>query len=77
MFEKFYKLTSNDIGIDLGTSNTLVYLKGHGIVINEPSVVAGPKCVIDIDSCYEIVHLKKIRITLSSASSHSLGKSSP
>ncbi len=40
MFEKFYKLMSNDIGIDLGTSNTLVYLKGHGIVINEPSVVA-------------------------------------
>lgn len=40
MLEKFYKLVSNDIGIDLGTSNTLVYLKGHGIVINEPSVVA-------------------------------------
>ena len=40
MFEKFYKLISNDIGIDLGTSNTLVYLKGHGIVINEHSVVA-------------------------------------
>ena len=40
MFEKFYKLVSNDIGIDLGTSNTLVYLKGHGIVVNEPSVVA-------------------------------------
>ncbi len=40
MFEKFYKMVSNDIGIDLGTSNTLVYLKGHGIVINEPSVVA-------------------------------------
>jgi len=40
MFEKFYKLISNDIGIDLGTSNTLVYLKGSGIVINEPSVVA-------------------------------------
>src|SRR3989338_1582770 len=34
MFEKLYKLISNDIGIDLGTSNTLVYLKGHGIVIN-------------------------------------------
>lgn len=30
---------SNDIGIDLGTANTLVYLQGHGIVINEPSVV--------------------------------------
>ena len=40
MFEKLYKLISNDIGIDLGTSNTMVYLKGHGIVINEPSVVA-------------------------------------
>jgi rod shape-determining protein MreB and related proteins len=40
MFDKLYKIISNDIGIDLGTSNTLVYLKGHGIVINEPSVVA-------------------------------------
>jgi len=40
MFKKFYKLVSNDIGIDLGTSNTLVYLKGRGIVISEPSVVA-------------------------------------
>lgn len=40
MFEKLYNYISNDIGIDLGTSNTLVYLKGHGIVINEPSVVA-------------------------------------
>ena len=39
MFKKFYKMFSNDIGIDLGTTNTLVYLKGHGIVINEPSVV--------------------------------------
>ncbi len=40
MFERFYKLFSNDIGIDLGTANTLVYLKGKGIVISEPSVVA-------------------------------------
>jgi rod shape-determining protein MreB and related proteins len=40
MFKNLYKLISNDIGIDLGTSNILVYLKGHGIVINEPSVVA-------------------------------------
>ncbi len=39
MFKKLYKSFSNDIGIDLGTANTLVYLKGHGIVINEPSVV--------------------------------------
>lgn len=40
MFQKIYQLISNDIGIDLGTSNTLVYLKGHGIVVSEPSVVA-------------------------------------
>lgn len=40
MFDKFYTLFSNDIGIDLGTANTLVYLRDHGIVINEPSVVA-------------------------------------
>lgn len=40
MFDKFYQLFSNDIGIDLGTANTLVYVRDHGIVINEPSVVA-------------------------------------
>ncbi len=40
MLKKIYDLFSNDIGIDLGTANTLVYLRGHGIVINEPSVVA-------------------------------------
>lgn len=33
-------MAKKDIGIDLGTANTLVYLKGKGIVINEPSVVA-------------------------------------
>ena len=37
---KIYNYLSNDIGIDLGTANTLVYLRGHGIVVNEPSVVA-------------------------------------
>ncbi len=38
--EQLKRLLSNDIGIDLGTANTLVYLHGKGIVINEPSVVA-------------------------------------
>lgn len=33
-------MLSNDIGIDLGTANTLVYVRGKGIVVNEPSVVA-------------------------------------
>jgi rod shape-determining protein MreB len=36
----FWGFFSNDIGIDLGTSNTLVYVKGQGIVLCEPSVVA-------------------------------------
>ena len=40
MFDKFFKLFSSDIGIDLGTANTLVYVNGEGIVIDEPSVVA-------------------------------------
>src|SRR3989344_4814259 len=39
-FEKFRRYASNDIGIDLGTANTLVYVRGRGIIINEPSVVA-------------------------------------
>jgi rod shape-determining protein MreB len=36
----FSRMLSNDIGIDLGTANTLVYVKGQGIVVNEPSIVA-------------------------------------
>ncbi len=38
--KKIQGIWSNDIGIDLGTANTLVYVKGQGIVVNEPSVVA-------------------------------------
>ena len=33
-------LFSKDVGIDLGTANTLVYMKGKGIIMREPSVVA-------------------------------------
>ena len=33
-------IITNDMGIDLGTANTLVYIKGQGIVVDEPSVVA-------------------------------------
>jgi len=40
MFERLFGKISKDVGIDLGTANTLVYVKGRGIVINEPSVVA-------------------------------------
>lgn len=38
--DKIRRYLSNDIGIDLGTANTLVYVPGKGIVLNEPSVVA-------------------------------------
>lgn len=40
MFNKIFSYFSHDIGIDLGTANTLVWVKGKGIVIREPSVVA-------------------------------------
>ena len=37
---KFLEFKEKDIGIDLGTANTLVTIKGKGIVLREPSVVA-------------------------------------
>lgn len=40
MFKKFFKSLSRDIGIDLGTSNTRIYIKEKGVVINEASIVA-------------------------------------
>jgi rod shape-determining protein MreB len=40
MFSKILGFLSSDMAIDLGTANTLVYVKGRGIVLNEPSVVA-------------------------------------
>lgn len=40
LLDRLFGSVSKDIGIDLGTANTLVYVKGKGIVINEPSVVA-------------------------------------
>lgn len=43
MLDYFFSLFSNDIAIDLGTANTLVYVKGQGIVLREPSVVAVDK----------------------------------
>ena len=53
MFKRLRGLFSNDLSIDLGTANTLIYVRGQGIVLNEPSVVAihqdatrgGPKTI--------------------------------
>lgn len=46
--DRFLGRFSQDIGIDLGTANTLVYVRGKGIVINEPSVVALNKRTNDV-----------------------------
>ena len=40
IFDAILGMFSNDLAIDLGTANTLVYMKGKGIVLSEPSVVA-------------------------------------
>ena len=39
-FNSLFRIFSHDLAIDLGTSNTVIYMKGKGIVLNEPSVVA-------------------------------------
>ena len=40
IFSRLFKFSSHDMAIDLGTANTVVYVRGKGIVLNEPSVVA-------------------------------------
>lgn len=40
MFKRIFGIFSNDLAIDLGTANTLIYVKDKGIILNEPSVVA-------------------------------------
>jgi len=53
MFRSLMGMFSNDLSIDLGTANTLIYVRGQGVVLNEPSVVAirqdrgpgGPKSI--------------------------------
>ncbi|MEE8547473.1 MAG: rod shape-determining protein [bacterium] len=43
LFDNIFGLISNDLAIDLGTANTLIYVKGKGIITDEPSVVAVQK----------------------------------
>ena len=40
MIKKLFGIFSNDLAVDLGTANTLIYVKDKGIILNEPSVVA-------------------------------------
>ena len=43
IFDSIWEILSYDLGMDLGTANTMVYLRGEGIVVSEPSVVAVDK----------------------------------
>src|SRR5438874_13372491 len=49
-FRSVFSLISSDLAIDLGTANTLVFAKGKGIVVNEPSIVAYNKNTGDIEA---------------------------
>jgi rod shape-determining protein MreB and related proteins len=49
-FRSFFHLFSSDLAIDLGTANSLVYAKGKGIVVNEPSIVAINKVTGEIEA---------------------------
>jgi rod shape-determining protein MreB and related proteins len=58
MFKKFLDIFSNDLAIDLGTANTLVYMRNHGIIVNEPSVVAVTYNTFDSQSKVRAVGLE-------------------
>ena len=45
-----FSLFSSDLAIDLGTANTLVFAKGRGIVVNEPSIVAINKTTNEVEA---------------------------
>lgn len=49
-FRSLFSVFSSDLAIDLGTANTLVYAKGKGIVVNEPSIVAVNKVTGEIEA---------------------------
>ena len=53
-----FHLFSSDLAIDLGTANSLVFAKGKGVVVNEPSIVAMNKVTGDIEAVgHEAKHM--------------------
>src|SRR5204862_87827 len=64
MFSSLLGLLSSDMAIDLGTANTLVYVKGRGIVLNEPSVVdiGGGTTEVAVLSLGGIVYARSVRV---------------
>ena len=59
LFDYFLGKFSNDLAIDLGTANTLVFVKGRGIVLNEPSVVAVHKDIRGMKKVLAVGHEAK------------------
>ena len=55
-----FSLFSSDLAIDLGTANTLVYAKGKGIVVNEPSIVAINKNTGEVEAVGKLLVLENI-----------------
>ena len=55
-FKSIFSLFSSDLAIDLGTANTLVYAKGRGIVVSEPSIVAINKVTNQVEASVGRVH---------------------
>ena len=55
MLEQFKGLFSNDIGLDLGTANSLVYVRDRGIVLREPSVVAIQAGTTNVDAVRQAI----------------------
>jgi rod shape-determining protein MreB len=49
-FRSLFHLFSSDLAIDLGTANSLVFAKGKGIVVNEPSIVAINKVTGEVEA---------------------------
>ena len=49
-FRSLFRLFSSDLAIDLGTANSLVFAKGKGIVVNEPSIVAINKVTGEVEA---------------------------
>src|SRR5207247_9012027 len=66
-FRPRFSLFSNELAIDLGTANTLVYAKGRGIVVNEPSIVDINKATKQIEAVD-----KEAREMLGQAPGHSV-----
>ena len=69
MFNTIRGFFSNDLSIDLGTANTLIYIPGQGIVLDEPSVVAirtdrGPGGQKTVAAVRTIAHMISIHRTL-------------